>query len=576
MSWWKRLQLRRAVKPRVAAGNSGQLCFEAFEPRAMLADLAYGSVVYGDVASNSEVDTYTFWASENTQVQLGLGSYTGAGFSPNLEVYSPENQRIFQFSPNNTAEVRRVPLLREGTYVVKVKGSKAGSYGLSLERLTAPSADAQRIDRGAVIKGRVDGLLDIDQYTFYGRVNEKADLAIFSSASTDFHVQIEVYSPSGSKVLNLAVEGPSGNSRQGFLPIGEEGVYKILVHDDRYDRAGDYSLSLETVAPSSIDALSIGRGDVLAGSINQPVERDQYRFWIPAQATIQFALQGTPTAGSFVAQAELFTPAGSRLTFLAGNSPQQMSITVQAEGFYVLQVGDASRRWTGNYLIGLEGISPGSLNPVALPRGELVQGSITNAIDKKQFYFGATANQKYRLILSSTAQTAGFRAVARVYFQNGQPVTQISSSSQYVDITNTLAGRYIVQIEDNGLGQLGSFTVGLESIKPPSPNAFVLGYNTTTTLSQTHILQHRVFRFTPSAGQRFSIELRGGDSGGRGGRDDGVFRPQFELFNPLGQSQGGGSANRIFEFDARQAGQYVVVVFDDYFDAIGQFSIRRF
>ena len=139
----------------------------------------------------------------------------------------------------------------------------------------------------------------------------------------------------------------------------------------------------------------------------------------------------------------------------------------------MLQIRDNNFQEDGSYSIGLEGISPRSPGAISLVKGGIARGSISTPLEKDQFTLTGRKGDRYELITTSTARTDGFSAYTQVFSPDGSLVTGFWAGNNVV-IDFAVSGTYLVQIRDDNYTQDGTYTIGLEGIKPFSPGPSTL------------------------------------------------------------------------------------------------------
>src|SRR5262249_8859924 len=148
------------------------------------------------------------------------------------------------------------------------------------------------------------------------------------------------------------------------------------------------------------------------------------------------------------------------------------------------QVRDDNYTQTGKYTIGLEGLSPISPGSTPLAKGGIVSGAIGQPTEKDQWTFSGSTGDRIELISTSTATHAGFTAYVDVYGPSGTLIAGFwPGDNVTLDLPET--GTYMVQVRDDNYVQTGKYTIGLESLSPPSPNAHKLSHTRTVTGSIT-------------------------------------------------------------------------------------------
>lgn len=328
---------------------------------------------------------------------------------------------------------------------------------------------------GDITWGSIDSNDEVDSYTFSGGAGNVIDLVLTSTPTNGpFETYAELYAPSN----NLHTYFYFSNGAQRITLPFEDGEYTLKISDAGQDATGGYSIGMEQISPISPNPTSLLFGDITAGAINNPIEKDQFTFDAEALATIDLALTSQPTSGGFEPMAELFAPSGNRVTYwYLSNGPQRITLPEET-GTYMLQIADAGLAATGKYTIGYEGIHQISPNPVSLVMGGITAGTTWRAIEKDQFVFNADGPTTIDLVVSSAAKSGDFEALAELFAPSGNRVTYwyTSNGSQRITLPDE-QGQYMLMISDSGLDATGNYSIGFEGLNPfsPAPVAVVKG-----------------------------------------------------------------------------------------------------
>ena len=179
-------------------------------------------------------------------LSLTLGE-SGAGFAssfdnPVVEVFDPAGVSGGLFSPGQ----RELTLATSGTYTIEVRANdfqSTGGYGLSVQCLVPPGANAIPLDCGSSVTGAIDAVGKAVLYRFTGTAGQVLSLTLGESgagfaSSFDYPV-VEIFSPTGMSVVSF---GPG--QQRPTLPA-ESGTYTIEVRANDFQSIGGYGLSLQ-------------------------------------------------------------------------------------------------------------------------------------------------------------------------------------------------------------------------------------------------------------------------------------------------------------------------------------------
>ncbi len=201
----------------------------------------------------------------------------------------------------------------------------------------------------------------------------------------------------------------------------------------------------------------------------------------------------------------------------------------------------------------------------SLVPGEIVSGSINESSEVDTWTFTGSDGDLVELITTSTPLEDGFLAFAEVFAPSGSKVNgffPLQNRQLRLDETGT----YTLQISDNNLVQTGSYTIGLERIRPGSPNSTPLipGGIVSGTIDSTIEKDQWTFRGEP--GQIVQLITTNTPL------EDG-FLTFAEIFAPSGTKVAG-----FFSLDDRQlrldeSGTYTLQIRDNNFVETGDYTI---
>jgi hypothetical protein len=231
----------------------------------------------------------------------------------------------------------------------------------------------------------------------------------------------------------------------------------------------------------------------------------------------------------------------------------------------MVQIRDDNYVETGGYTIGLESLKPASPGAGALVRGGIVSGTIGDAIQKDQWTFSGLKGDVIELMSTSTALDSGFAAYTDVYAPSGAHVTGFWAGGN-VRLVLPESGTYVVQIRDDNYTQTGFYTIGLEGLRPASPDAVSLAPNATVSGTIGDAIQKDQWLVAVPAGKRLQVTLSG-DAIEAG------YHVFADVFAPSGASLGGTWAGTA-TFNTSSAGTYLIQIRDDNYADQGTYQLR--
>jgi len=377
----------------------------------------------------------------------------------------------------------------------RVCSRRVAAEGLEVRTLLSP------LLKGGIRSGTIESAGVVDTWTFTGVLGDRVELISTTAAGqTGFSAFAEVFDPSEERIASFW----SGTNT--VIDLREPGTFSVKIRDDNRAQTGSYTIGLEGLKPISPGSAALLNGGIVSGSILTAVEKDQFTFSAKPGDRYEIITTSTARTAGFTAYTEVFAPSGNRIAhFWPGTNVVLQDF--RETGVYMVQVRDNNYADTGDFTIGLEGLKPISPDPVPLAKGGIASGSILTAVEKDQFTFSARPGDRYEIITTSTATMSGFNAYAEVFAPSGNRVTHFWPGTNVVLQDFLETGNYMVQVRDDNYTQTGTYTIGLEGLKPISPDARVLVPATTISASITAATQKDQWYMSVPVGKRLSITL---------------------------------------------------------------------
>jgi hypothetical protein len=311
---------------------------------ATVSTLPFGDTVRSTISAKGEVDTYKFTLNAPAKIQLELTGTAANGFVAKADVYDASGN----WRCGVTAGGRWEGTLPAGTYSIKVHDKnhvKTGKYNIGLERMSAPwSKDHQNVPSfGTIISGSIDKLLQKNQYVFTLNAPTKVNIRLAGNNPTGFIAKADIYDASGNWRCGVT----AGTAWEGTLPAGS---YVLQVQDRNLAYNGSYTFNVERLSgPWNDNRQPIAVGTYRGGSIDNPIEKDQYTFSLAAATKIRLTL--TNNSGSAIfGKADIYDSAGNwRCTVDAGGA----WVGTLPAGDFVVRVYDRNFAYVGGYTLGL-------------------------------------------------------------------------------------------------------------------------------------------------------------------------------------------------------------------------------
>ncbi len=428
----------------------------------------------------------------------------------------------------------------------------------SLERLET-RALLTTLPYGAIVSGSIDGPAATQVYTFNATKGDQFTLAMTGTATeAGFDAYADLYAPSKTGVDSFGVAG------QRYYTAKESGTYSVQVHDYDSAETGTFTLGLEGIKPVSPNPTPLVPGGIVGGAIGAAIDVKQFTFAGHVGDQITLAMTSTPAQANFDAYADFFAPSGKGIDSFGAAG--QRYYTLKETGTFMVQVHDYDYAQKGAFTIGLEGIHPISPKPIALVPGGFVTGTTSAGIDVKQYTFHANEDDIFAVSLTGTATQAGFDAYADLWAPSGEGLDSFGVAGlRYY--TAKESGTFMLQLHDYDYGQAGKFKIGLESIKPASPDALALraGRGVAGIVGQSNDDVQFVFFGRQNDVVKFTLSGTPIQSG---------FDVYADLFGPSGTGVDSFGAATARSETLKETGWQLLQVHDYDFGQAGKFTIQ--
>jgi YD repeat-containing protein len=230
--------------------------------------------------------------------------------------------------------------LSAGAYTLLVRDANntyGGSYQLTWKTLLKPcSGDATPLGCGQVASASVEGVEEIDIYTFEVSANDVVTLRT-RKTSGNLSPYMEVYGPGGAIVW------------QGYTQMNraltQGGTYTVVLRDDGNVKTGSYLLYWEKLNSPCNVVGEITCGQLVNGTVGTTGESPPWRVHRMSLSTTESVRirVSNPSGGNFYPYVELYNGAGTLLT-----TTSEINQSLSA-GAYTLLVRDAYNTYGGSY-----------------------------------------------------------------------------------------------------------------------------------------------------------------------------------------------------------------------------------
>ncbi|MEW5870510.1 MAG: PPC domain-containing protein [Chloroflexota bacterium] len=314
--------------------------------------IAFGQTLMGSMISPAQMDTYTFTANAGDKVLVRMSKFLEEDIVLETRVYSPDGTKLCQAYNAVPAEIASCTLPSAGTYTIlatDLLGNRLGDYSLYLQRLNNPGSPAP-IAFGQALVGAMISPAQMDTYTFTANAGDKVLVRMNKPSGGSLVLETRVYGPDGVKLCEAYNAVPA---EIASCTLPSAGTYTILATDLLGNRLGDYYLYLQRLNNPG-NAVPIGRGQALTGSISTAAEMDTYIF--TASAGDMVLVKVSKLSGSLWMGVRLYGPDGTQLCEASSSSTATIpGCSMPSNGSYTILVFDSlSGTYTGDYRLYLD------------------------------------------------------------------------------------------------------------------------------------------------------------------------------------------------------------------------------
>jgi hypothetical protein len=408
--------------------------------------LALGDVVSATISTSGEIDEYTFDGASGDIVSLALGE---SGFSVFATIYDPLDVQVSTINPVGAAQ-SDFTLGQTGTYRIEVRAAdmvSTGDYYLGLEGISPVSSDASAMVLGDVVSSDVTGTVEVDEYTFDASTGDVVTLALVESGTSMF---ARVFTPSGTLLTTI---NPLGGI-QSTLTLGEDGTYLIQVRALDLLSTGTYDLGLEGIAPATPTPTALVLGDVAMGTLGEVAGADLYSFDATAGDIVSISV-GEAGLNAF---ARIFDPAGTEIGTINPLGAAQNDFTLGSTGTHLIMIRAVDVIDTGDYYLGLEGISPATGSATPLTVGDSLQVTIAGIAEVDAYTFDATSGADVTFGLVQLSGFGGGAVRMVVYAPSGVLLQTILANSEQ-QFTPTEDGTHTILVFSTSLFGTGAYEI---------------------------------------------------------------------------------------------------------------------
>ena len=401
----------------------------------------------------------------------------------------------------------------------------------SVLALVAPASAGGPITSGQSVTGTIAGPSFAESWTFNGTIGDRVVLSAGPTSGT-LVTQIRMLNPSNAEVVN------TGATITDYKLLAS-GTYTITIQDNQLNKAGTYSLTMLDVTSGPLtsagdtDGGAIASASVVAGQVNATSDLDAFTF--SGTAGDRVLIGAVATAGvSFNTSITVYPPNGGAAEQLS-SSGDRLDAQLQSTGTYTIVVSDYFTAHPGSYSLSFLNVSKGpwttgaDLDGGPIVSSEVRSGTFSAPPDFDGWTFTGTAGDR---VVITTATTGGSStAYVSVYPPGGgAPLTATANNRADIQLPST--GTYVIEVEDNGLNDTGTYDLSFVDITSGPWTTAADADGTTLLPGQAKSgtigsdVDMDVFTFVATAGDR--VELGGVSTGGAG------FNTNLTLYPPGG------------------------------------------
>ena len=329
---------------------------DLLEPRRLFAALTPGLSVTGNIATSTQVDTYTVSATAGQTLVVALGETATTAFDPQVQLIDPSSTPV-RTDSNEVGVFYTVTAAKTGNYTLKVGDGGANDTGGYMLTVFTPTKNFSYGEEGAEAEsGRrraaTIGPGDLDVWTITTNAGQfiSGEIAANSVGENIDRGEI-MFAPDGSVVGQKT--DAAGVSIDVPHNLTQSGTYFVVVYEADADLTGRYGITFARLP---------GKQATEDPDTNVPLPNNTLRngmlpsgdydiFSIPVNEGSTFSATFARTSGNLQPELELFNPDGSLVTSTNGASTTTLSATAGINGTYWLMARDRTSGGGGNYSI---------------------------------------------------------------------------------------------------------------------------------------------------------------------------------------------------------------------------------
>src|SRR5688572_8943656 len=212
-----------------------------------------GTTTTGSVTSPTYLESWTFSGTAGNRIVVSAITTSGS-MNTNIVLRAPGGGAVE--ANTNSGDRLDWTLVATGTYTIQIEDyqlNDIGSYAMSFLNITAGpltsggDADGGAITSADITSGTINGLADLDAFTFTGTLNQRIIVDAVATAGVGFNTVISLYGPNGAAPVSF------GTPDRLDYQLNASGTWTIVIEDNGDDTTGNYSLSFMNITAGPLE-----------------------------------------------------------------------------------------------------------------------------------------------------------------------------------------------------------------------------------------------------------------------------------------------------------------------------------
>jgi len=334
------------------------------------------------------------------------------------------------------------------------------------------------IQCGETLFGKIQAAGHSEKVNFNALAGEKIAIAVTKrSVSTLFNPCWKLLYQGNQIVKDIYNNRFSYDGNSSYI-LPYDGLYTILIFDDRNNGFGDYSIRLEPVGAYFNGELSAANeiscdGSTLYNKLKAPNGTDNYRFFSQAGEKIAIAVTKHDHSALFLPCWCLYDASGQVVRTIYNDKyscEDNQSFILPETGPYTIKVYDKNFDGKGKYSISLEPVSPyfnGALsNATLISKGEKKYGKLETKKSCNSYMISLASGDKLNIYMSKKSASALFQPCWTLLNSSGNIIKTTYndrvSYDKYASYIVPEDGYSTIRVCDKGLDGHGEYEISVQ------------------------------------------------------------------------------------------------------------------